>query len=68
MNRLRCALCGEIIGVYELIWVRLADGSECAGSLLSLDVEPHAPNSVAIHERCHRSDTASQTPQPGGDV
>jgi hypothetical protein len=61
MDRLLCARCREIIGVYEPIWAMASDASERAGSRLTLGCELRSPDSVAVHERCHRPGTASQS-------
>lgn len=58
MKGLRCASCGETIGVYERTLVILPDGSERAGSRLTLDSELEDLQRVALHhERCRRSST-----------
>lgn len=54
MEHLRCAACREVIGVYEPMLAILPDGSEHAGSRLTLSSELAHPNSVALHECCHR--------------
>jgi hypothetical protein len=56
MEPLRCAACGDVIGAYEPMLAILPDGSECAGSPLTLHAELEPAQSVALHERCHRSD------------
>jgi hypothetical protein len=56
MDRLHCPCCREVIGVYEPMWVILRDGSEHAGSCLSLALELREQESVGLHQRCHRSD------------
>jgi len=61
MDRLLCAHCQEIIGVYEPIWVIASDASEWTGSRLTLAGELRSPNSVAVHERCHRPGAGSPT-------
>lgn len=53
MDRLCCARCGDVIGVYEPARVILDDGSELPGSLLTLRSELAAPGSIAVHERCY---------------
>jgi hypothetical protein len=55
MEPLHCAACGDVIGAYEPTLVVLPDGSERAGSPLTLHSELKHPQSVARHERCHRS-------------
>ena len=50
METLRCALCGEIIGVYEPARARAP--TERRGSRLTLRDELRAPGTIAIHERC----------------
>ncbi len=55
MEHLRCASCGNVIGVYEPMLVMLPDGSEHVGTRLTLDSELEHPQSVALHEHCHRS-------------
>ncbi len=55
VERLCCAFCGDVIGVYEPMLAILPDGSAHAGSRLTLCSELEHPNSVALHERCHRS-------------
>ncbi|HEX5923141.1 MAG TPA: hypothetical protein VFY45_04875 [Baekduia sp.] len=52
METLRCALCGEIIGVYEPARAIMGDGTERRGSRLTLRDELRAPGTIAIHERC----------------
>lgn len=52
METLRCALCGEIIGVYEPARAILSDGAERSGSRLTLREEFQAPGTIAVHERC----------------
>jgi len=32
----RCAECGDVVGVYEPMWLELDDGSVCRSSLLAL--------------------------------
>ena len=54
MEKLRCGACGDVIGVYEPMLAILADGSEHAGSRLTLDSELEHPQSVALHEHRHR--------------
>jgi hypothetical protein len=53
MERLCCAYCGEIMGVYEPIRVLLPDASERHGSLLKLEVELQVPGVFAVHEGCY---------------
>lgn len=55
VERLCCASCGDVIGAYEPMLAILPDGSERKGSRLTLRSELEHPNSVALHERCHRS-------------
>jgi hypothetical protein len=44
---LRCALCGDRIGVYEPIWLELADGSLHRSSYLNLgDCPAHDPSRI----------------------
>jgi len=65
MDRLRCARCQDIIGVYEPIMVILRDGSKRAGSPLTLNSELQDTQSVAVHEQCHRAaDNLSRLPVP----
>ncbi len=52
MDRLFCAYCREVIGVYEPTRVILEDGSELRDSRLTLRSELDRPGSVAVHERC----------------
>jgi hypothetical protein len=52
VKTLRCAHCGEVIGVYEPTRVVLGDGTELNGSRLTLRSELETPGSVAVHERC----------------
>ena len=53
MDRLRCPYCGDVIGVYEPARVVLDEGSELAGSLLTLRSELQTSGSVMFHERCY---------------
>jgi hypothetical protein len=62
MERLRCVLCGEVIGVYEPVHVILRDGSDLKGSQLTLGPELERPGSAALHDQCYRSGAES----PGG--
>jgi hypothetical protein len=49
---LRCAMCGDRIGVYEPIWLELADGSLHRSSYLNLgDYLGHDP-SLLWHLDC----------------
>jgi hypothetical protein len=55
-RRPRCAACGDVIGVYERIWVERADGTLEATSLLNLD-DAQAAHGTALrlwHARCLR--------------
>ena len=45
-GRLRCAYCGQMIGVYEPVRVVFADGSDRRGSLLMLRAEAARERSV----------------------
>ncbi len=65
MEQLRCAACGEVIGVYEPMLAILPDGSERAGSRLTLDSELEHRTSVAVHERCHRSGSSGSVQDHG---
>ena len=55
MDHPRCAHCQDIIGVYEPMMVVLRDGSERAGSRLTLKSELNEPGNVALHEQCHHA-------------
>ncbi len=57
---LRCEYCHEIIGVYEPMLALQRDGSERAGSRLTLREELHQPGSVALHEHCLRHRAAGR--------
>jgi hypothetical protein len=48
----RCANCGEIIGVYEPVWLRLCGGSDRHGSRLTLRAEASTARTVVAHARC----------------
>lgn len=52
MDRLPCAYCGEIVGVYEPTWLLLPDGSDQHGSALTLGDELEAPGGIVVHEHC----------------
>lgn len=49
---LRCALCGDRIGVYEPIWLERADGSLHRSSFLNLDDHPGYDQSRLWHLDC----------------
>ena len=49
---LRCALCGGRIGVYEPIWLELADGSLQRSSVLNLGDHPGYDQSRLWHLDC----------------
>jgi len=55
MERLRCAHCGDVIGVYEPLRVILSDGAELNGSRLTLGTELESEGRLAFHERCYGS-------------
>lgn len=55
MDPLRCAHCGDVIGVYEPTRVTLADGTTMNGACLTLRPELDQPDSVALHEHCYRA-------------
>lgn len=48
-DRLYCAHCGEVIGVYEPAGVMLRDGTELEGSPLTLGEQLRTLGSVALH-------------------
>lgn len=56
VDRLRCARCGDIIGVYEPTWVLGGDAGSLQGSWLTLRDELQPPGSTALHERCYQQD------------
>jgi len=39
-SELVCARCGDRIGVYEPLWLELADGTACTGSYIGLRTGP----------------------------
>jgi len=49
---LRCALCGDRIGVYEPIWLELADGRLHRSSFLNLGDHPGYDQSRLWHLDC----------------
>lgn len=49
---LRCALCGDRIGVYEPIWLELADGRVRRSSFLNLGDYPGYDRSRLWHLDC----------------
>jgi hypothetical protein len=49
---LRCAQCGDRIGVYEPIWLELADGSLHRSSFLNLGDYPGYDQSRLWHLDC----------------
>jgi hypothetical protein len=49
---LRCALCGDRIGVYEPIWLEFADGSLHRSSFLNLGDHPGYDQSRLWHLDC----------------
>ena len=51
---MHCSECHDRVGVYEPIWVLLADGSERRGSPLTLADELGSPGALVLHEGCHR--------------
>jgi hypothetical protein len=53
MERVRCARCSEVIGVYEPVRMVLRGGGEFSGSLLTLHSELERPGSIALHATCH---------------
>ena len=53
MDRLCCAYCRDVIGVYEPTRVILDDGTELRGSRLTLRSELERPGSIAVHEPCY---------------
>lgn len=52
VETLRCARCQDIIGVYEPIVVRLADGSTYIGGRRELTPQLAEAGSEALHEDC----------------
>jgi hypothetical protein len=53
-TRWRCAACGEVIGVYERVWLEDPDGRLAATSLLNLGADV-APGAVRLlHSGCIR--------------
>jgi hypothetical protein len=56
VRQLRCARCGEPIGVYEPIVLLLhEDGSERRGSILTLEGQLETPGAVVLHDACRVS-------------
>jgi hypothetical protein len=53
-RQLRCARCGENIGVYETLWWRRPDGALIEGGWLAVREDPHArdPASSFYHRDC----------------
>ncbi len=49
---LRCAMCGDRIGVYEPIWLELADGSLHRSSYLNLGEHPEHYEAQFWHLDC----------------
>jgi hypothetical protein len=47
-----CASCGDVIGVYERIWVTRPDGTLRATSLLNLDDEERETPIRVWHANC----------------
>jgi len=54
MERVRCAHCRDVIGVYEPLRLMLGDGTELSGSLLTLGAQLEQPGSTALYEYCYR--------------
>ena len=52
MNRPRCALCGDVIGVYEPLRLFLSDDTMIEGSCLTLRGELQQEGSIAFHHQC----------------
>lgn len=52
MGFVRCAYCGEIIGVYERARVTAQDRRVREGSPLTLGDELERPGAAVLHERC----------------
>jgi hypothetical protein len=50
--RLLCASCGDVIGVYERIWVQRPNGTLSATSLLNLDDEERETAVRIWHATC----------------
>jgi len=53
MERVYCAHCCEVIGVYEPMRLILSAGGEFTGSLLTLGSEFARPGAAAVHETCY---------------
>lgn len=62
MERLLCAHCQDVIGSYEPIVVRLADGRTLTGALGTLKSELAAHGGTAVHQACHQA--AHEQPSP----
>jgi hypothetical protein len=48
-----CASCGDVVGVYERIWVERPNGTLSATSLLNLDDEEREAAVRVWHAQCH---------------
>ena len=66
MDRLRCAHCGDIIGVYEPMRLLAPDGTDRRGSRLTLGDQLDVPGSTALHEYCHEPFEQGRTEGRGG--
>lgn len=60
IDRPRCSQCGDVVGVYEPLILARSDGSESAGSSLTLAAEMQNPQSCLSHERCYRDSRGAE--------
>ena len=63
-DRLRCAHCEDVIGVYEPLCVILSDGGVVDGSWLTRGRELEREGGVAFHERCYHLQAEGLGPHP----
>jgi hypothetical protein len=52
MRAARCPICGDVIGVYEPVFVEHADGTTTRSSLLNLDPQERAGAAALYHAAC----------------
>ena len=58
-----CLGCGDRIGVYEPLWVELADGGLRSSSYLNLGSDEARERSRLWHLRCLTPDQANSAPE-----